>query len=71
MLSLKNHFCSEKKKVEASSKKSGSGVSGVSLKDNFTLRPTQTNLKRSFSSRNTEEVQFPPIKRETRVEAIS
>ena len=75
MLSLKNHFSSENRKVEASSKKSGSGVSDVYnpkwqfyrhlffLKDNFTPRPTETNLKRSFSSRNTEEVRSPPIKR--------
>ena len=83
MLSLKNHFSSENRKVEASSKKSGSGVSDVYnpkwqfyrhlffLKDNFTPRPTETNLKRSFSSRNTEEVRSPPIKRDTRIKAIS
>ena len=83
MLSLKNHFSSEKRKVEASSKKSSSGVSDVYnpnwqfyrhllfLKDNFTPRPTETNLKRSFSSRNTEEVRSPPIKRYTRIKAIS
>ena len=67
MLSLKNHFSSEKRKVEASSKKSGSSVSDVYnpkwqfycsilfLKDNFTPRLTDTNSERSFSSRNTEE----------------
>ena len=83
MLSLKNHFSSEKKKVEASSKKSGSRVSDVYnpkwqfyrhlifLKDNFTPRLTETNLKRSFSSRNTKEVQSLPIKRDTRIEAMS
>ena len=83
MLSLKNHFSSEKRKVEASSKTFGSGTSDVYnpkwqfyrlllfLKDNFTPRPTETNLKRNFSSRNTEEVRSPPIKRDTRIEAIS
>ena len=83
MLSLKNHFSSEKRKVEASSKTFGSGTSDIYnpkwqfyrlllfLKDNFTPRPTETNLKRNFSSRNTEEVRSPPIKRDTRIEAIS
>ena len=83
MLSLKNHFSSEKRKVEASSKTFGSGTSDVYnpkwqfyrhllfLKDSFTPRPTETNLKRNFSSRNTEEVRSPPIKRDTRIEAIS
>ena len=62
MLSLKNHFSSEKRKVEASSKKSGSGTSDIYnpkwqfyrhllfLKDNSTPRPTETNLKSYFSS---------------------
>ena len=83
MLSLKNNFSSEKRKVEASSKTFGSGTSDIYnpkwqfyrlllfLKDNFTPRPTETNLKRNFSSRNTEEVRSPPIKRDTRIEAIS
>ena len=83
MLSLKNHFSSEKRKVEASSKKSGSDTSDVYnpkwqfyrhllfLKGNFTPRPTKTNLKRNFSSRNTEEEWSPPIKRDTRIEAIT
>ena len=31
--------------------------------DNFTPCSTETNLKRSFRSRNTEEVRSPPIKR--------
>ena len=82
MLSLKNHFSSEKRKVEASSKTFGSGTSDaynpkwqfyrhlLFLKDNFTPRPTETNLKRNFSSRNTDEVRSPPIKRDTRIEAI-
>ena len=83
MLSFKNHFSSENRKVELSPKKFGSGVSDVYnpkwqfyrhlffLKDNFTPRSTETNLKRSFSSRNTEEVRSPPIKRDTRIKAIS
>ena len=83
MLSLKNHFSIEKRNVEASSKKSGSGVSNVynpkwqfyrpllSLRDNFTPRLTKINLKRSFSSTSTEEVRSPPIKRDTRLKAIS
>ena len=62
MLSLKNHFSSEKRKVEASSKKPGSGTSDIYnpkwqfyrhllfLKDNSTPRPTETNLKSYFSS---------------------
>ena len=82
MLSIKNHFSSEKRNVETSSKKSSSGASDVYnpkwqfyrhlrfLKGNFTPRPTETNLKRSFSSRNTEEVRSP-IKRDPRIEAIS
>ena len=83
MLSLKNHFSSEKRKVEASSKKSGSGTSDIYnpkwqfyrhllfLKDKFTPRPTEANLKRNFSSRNNEEVRSPLIKRDTTIEAIS
>ena len=83
MLSLKNHFSSEKRKVEASSKKSGSGTSDIYnpkwqfyrhllfLKDKFTPRPTEANLKRNFSSRNKEEVRSPPIKRDTTIEVIS
>ena len=83
MLSLKNNFSCEKRKVEASSKTFGSGTSDaynpkwqfyrhlLFLKDNFTPRPTETNLKRNFSSRNNEEVRSPPIKRDTRIEAIS
>ena len=63
MLSLKNHFSSEKGKVEASSKKSGSGTSDICnpkwqfyrhlffLKFKFTLRPTETNLERNFCSK--------------------
>ena len=63
-------------------KKSGSGISDVYnpkwqfychllvLKDNFTTRPTETNLKISFSSRNTEEVRSL-LKRDTRIETIS
>ena len=82
MLSIKNHFSSEKRKVETSSKISSSGASDVYnpkwqfyrhlrvLKGNFTPRPTETNLKRSFSGRNTEEVRSP-IKRDPKIEAIS
>ena len=76
MLSLKNHFSSEKRMIEASPKKSGSGTSHIYnpkwefyrhllfLKNNFTPGPTETNLKKNFSSRNTEEVRCPPIKRD-------
>ena len=76
-------FSSEKRKVEASSKKSGSGTSDIYnpkwqfyrhllfLKDKFSPRPTETNLKRNFTGRNIEEVRSPPIKRDTRIEAIS
>ena len=83
MLSLKNHFSSENRKVVASYKKSGSGTSGIYnpkwqlyrhllfLKDNSTPRPTETNLKSHFSSWNNVEVRSPPIKRNTRIEAIS
>ena len=65
------------------SKKSGSGTSGIYnpkwqfyhhllfLKDNFTPRPTKTNLKGNFSSRNNEEEWSPPKKRDTRMKAIS
>ena len=82
MLSLKNNFSGEKRKVEASSKTFGSDTSDaynpkwqfyrhlLFLKDNFTPHPTETNLKRNFSSRNTDEVRSPPIKRDTRIEAI-
>ena len=83
MLVLKNHFSSEKRKVVALFKESGSGVSDVYntkwqfyrhllfLKDNFISRPTKTNLKRSFRSINTEEVRSPAVKRDTRAEAIN
>ena len=41
------------------------------LKVNFITCATKVNLKRSFSSRNTEEMESPPIKRDTRTKAIS
>ena len=41
------------------------------MKDKFSPRPTETNLKRNFTGRNIEEVRSPPIKRDTRIEAIS
>ena len=60
MLSLKNHFSSEKRKIEASSTKSGSGTGDLYatkwqyyrhllfLKDSFTPKATETNLKRQL-----------------------
>ena len=60
MVSLKNHFSSEKRKIEAASTKSGSGTGDLYvtkwqyyrhllfLKDNFTPKATETNLKRQI-----------------------
>ena len=47
------------------------GVINSLLKVNFTTCATKANWKRSFSSRNTEEMESPPIKRDTRTKAIS
>ena len=67
-------------RVEVSSKKSGTGLPDVYnskrqfychllfLKNNFNLHPTETHLKRTFSSsfkgKKTEEVRSTPIKNE-------